>query len=341
EEDIARQYLNAVDVALGGGTRFFSPDERSDRRDLYGEYRAAGYQVCTTRDELMRAWASASADSKLLGCFSRGHMPYTIDEMYQTAEARRVPTLAEMTRIALQRLSQHDDGFLLQIEGGRVDHAAHANDAAAMLREQLAFDDAIGEVLAHLRNHPETLVVTTTDHGNSNPGLNGMGGGYRDSTACFTRLGQIRASFVTIHRALREAAGGSTPSLDAVIDAVWRHTAIVIGPDEAEAIAHVIGGEPFEDLNRQHRSIVGALGQTIGNHTGIGWTGTTHTSDLALTLAFGPGSGRLDMLMHHTDVYGILTSLMGIDHVNPSMTEEAAKRYAARADRPALEAYAV
>jgi alkaline phosphatase len=340
EEDIAQQYLGVVDVALGGGRQFFSPNERGDRRDLFADYRARGYHTCTTRDVLMQA-SAAEGGLKLLGCFSHSHMPYTIDEMYQTKEAQRVPALAEMTRIALRRLSRHDGGFLLQIEGGRVDHAAHANDAAAILWDQLAFDDAIGEVLAYLRHHPDTLLVITTDHGNSNPGLNGMGGGYRHSTPCFGRLAGIRASFTTIYAALREAAGGSARSRDDVIDVVWRYTAIVIEPEEAEAIARVIAGEPFRDLNSQHRSIVGALGQTMGNHTGIGWTGTAHTSDLALTLALGPGRERFNTVMHHTDVFGILTSLMGIDHVNPSMTEEAAKRYAARVSLPALEAYVV
>jgi alkaline phosphatase len=334
EADIARQYLDVVDVALGGGGQFFSPDLRKDGLDLYGEYRARGYAVCATRRELMEA----GPGSKLLGCFSPGHMPYTIDEMYQTEEARRAPTLAEMTRIALQRLIRTENGFLLQVEGGRVDHAAHANDAATMLWEQIAFDDAVGEVLAFVQEHPDTLVVITTDHGNSNPGLNGMGSGYRDSTACFERLAQSAASFTTIYSDLRGlVVDGAPPPADDVIDIMRRYSGLVINIGEAEAIARVMAGGRLDDLNHQHRSIVGALGQTLGNHTGIGWTGTTHTSDLALTLALGPGRGHFATLMHHTDVYGILTSLMGIDHVNPSMTDEAAKRYAAQLRSPALE----
>jgi len=336
EADIARQYLDVVDVALGGGQQFFSPDERGDGKDLYGEYRARGYAVCTTRRELMEA----GRNEKLLGCFSRGHMPYVIDEMYQTEEVQRVPTLAEMTRIALDRLVPARGGFLLQVEGGRIDHAAHANDAATMLWEQLAFDNAIGEVLAFAGNHPDTLVVITTDHGNSNPGLNGMGSGYRDSTPCFQRLAQITASFTTIYADLRIAREeGAAPSVDAVIDIMRRYTNITIEAGEAEAIAGVMAGGKLDDLNRQHRSIVGALGQALGNHTGIGWTGTTHTSDLALTLAVGPGSRHFATLMHHTDVYGILTSLMGIGHVNPRMTNEAANRYTARRESSAIETH--
>ena len=116
-----------------------------------------------------------------------------------------------------------------------------------------------------------------------------------------------------------------------------RYTNITIEAGESEAIAGVMVGGKLDDLNRQHRSIVGALGQALGNHTGIGWTGTTHTSDLALTLAVGPGREHFATLVHHTDVFGILTALMGIDHVNPSMTEEAAKRYAVGRQASAIE----
>ena len=38
--------------------------------------------------------------------------------------------------------------FPLQAEGARVGHAAHANDVAGLLWDQIAFDDAIATVLA-------------------------------------------------------------------------------------------------------------------------------------------------------------------------------------------------
>jgi Alkaline phosphatase len=79
----------------------------------------------------------------VLGLFYDSHVPYTVDHIHSDELKRTVPTLAEMTRKALEILGDAPNGFLLQVEGGRVDHAAHANDAAGIMWDQLAFDDAI------------------------------------------------------------------------------------------------------------------------------------------------------------------------------------------------------
>ena len=324
EQAIALRYLDLVDIALGGGAAFFLGEKRGDEVDLHMRYRQRGYTVCTTRDELM----GAAGGTRLLGTFSEGHMPLEIDRLNQPALGASTPTLAEMTKAALERLAPSPSGFLLQIEGGRVDHAAHANDAAGAMWDQIAFDDAIGEVLRFVGGHPGTLVVITTDHGNSNPGLIGMGGSYRDSTKCFERLAQATGSVLHMYHVMSEQGGRDRilPA-DDVIDIVRAHTQITLERDEAEAVASTLAGKRTDDLHHQHRSFVGAMGQSLGNHTGIGWTGTSHTSDLAPTLAVGPGSGRFGTIMHHTEVFGVLTALWGIEHINPSMTMEQAKQH--------------
>ena len=115
-----------------------------------------------------------------------------------------VPTIAEMTRAALARL-ERNARFILQVEGARIDHAAHNSDGAAAIRDQIALDEAIDVCLEFQQRNPETLIVLTTDHGNSNPGLNGMGGGYRHSPQRFASLSQIKAFFPEILKRLEEA----------------------------------------------------------------------------------------------------------------------------------------
>ena len=70
----------------------------------------------------------------------------------------------------------------MMCEGGKVDYAGHANDAATNLREVLALDDAVRVALAFQDAHPgETLVVTTGDHetGGLSMGFAGIGGRFR------------------------------------------------------------------------------------------------------------------------------------------------------------------
>ena len=78
-----------------------------------------------------------------------------------------VPTLAEMTRGALNVLGADPDGLLLMIEGGAVDWAAHANQCGRMIEEQIDFNRAVEAVVAWVEANStweETLLVVTADH---------------------------------------------------------------------------------------------------------------------------------------------------------------------------------
>jgi alkaline phosphatase len=77
---------------------------------------------------------------------------------------RTVPSLAEMSRRALELLSADPDGFFLMIEGGQIDWAGHGNDVGTLLHEMLKFDEAIRVVLDWVRSRDDTLVVLTADH---------------------------------------------------------------------------------------------------------------------------------------------------------------------------------
>lgn len=78
-----------------------------------------------------------------------------------------VPSLAEMTRAAINVMAWDPDGFVLVIEGGAVDWAAHDNNAARMIEEVLAFSEAIDAVTNWVETSSswsETLVIVTADH---------------------------------------------------------------------------------------------------------------------------------------------------------------------------------
>lgn len=197
---IAAQYLERkIEVLLGGGKPFFSKSKRKDKRDLKNEFASAGYSVVQDLAGLEKA----RTDTPLLGIFADSHLPYTIDHLNDYKLRASTPTLAQMTRAALTRLEQHEH-FILQVEGARIDHAAHNSDAAAAIRDQVALDEAIDLCLEFQQAHPDTLIVITTDHGNSNLGLNGMGGGYRQSPQRFKALADVKASFPEVLKRLQK-----------------------------------------------------------------------------------------------------------------------------------------
>ncbi|WP_410770032.1 alkaline phosphatase [Fontibacillus sp. BL9] len=159
ESAIASQYLDSgVDVLFGGGKSFFvTKEEKGKRTDksLLPDFEAKGYKVVENAQSLK---ALNSKDAKVLGLFGSSHVNYVPD---RTAET---PSLAEMTSKALEILSADQDGFAIMIEGGRVDHAGHANDLPTMVQEALDFDAAFKVAIDFAKKNGNTSVVVTADH---------------------------------------------------------------------------------------------------------------------------------------------------------------------------------
>ena len=301
EQAIAPQYLDRVDIALGGGSPFFDPAKRKDKRDLFADFAKAGYEVVRDRDQLL-----AAKSPRLLGTFTPGYLPYSVDRDHDAALAKKVPTLAEMADAALKRFLTGDSPFLLQIEGARIDHAAHANDIAGLLGDQLAFDDAIATVMSVIAGRDDILVVITSDHGNSNPGLNGMGSSYRRTNPSFSRIAGMKASHERLFAEWNAKKGGTAELTGLVQDRLG------FKPNDAEAatLLDTLGGKPVTEWNHLLANPPGILGQISGNHTGIGWTGTVHTADLTLITAIGPQAERFHGLVRNDSVHGVLLELL-------------------------------
>jgi alkaline phosphatase len=303
EDEIAPQYLDRVDVILGGGSAFFSAKNRADQRDLSGEFAKAGYGVVGSRDSLL-----ACRDEKLLGTFTRGHLPFSVDRDHNPEMAAKVPTLTEMAEAALSRFLTGDKPFLLQIEGARIDHAAHLNDIAGLLGDQLAFDDAVAAMRVLIGNRDDILLVVTSDHGNSNPGLNGVGASYSGSTQAFSKITRFKASH---ERLLGEWNKSKGHEASLITSLVAEHLGFTLRKDQADALFAMVEKHPVIEWNEQLYKPEGLLGQFAGNHTGIGWTGTTHTSDPTIITAIGPQSDRFSGIVRNTGVFAHLVEMLG------------------------------
>lgn len=84
------------------------------------------------------------------------------------------PSLAEMTRVAIEILSRDPDGFFLMVEEGQIDWACHDNDARAAMDLSLELDQAVAVAVEYVEGAAGTLVIVTGDH--ETGGLNAMTG---------------------------------------------------------------------------------------------------------------------------------------------------------------------
>jgi alkaline phosphatase len=305
EAVIARQYLERnVDVLLGGGTKFFD-------KKLLSLYKEAGYALFNRRDELLASAASAYAP--VLGLFSESHLPYTLNRAASVSQQAAVPTLAEMAAYALRRLSDSPaagNGFILQIEGARVDHAGHANDAATLIHDLLAFDEAVSVVLEFVDKHPDTLLVITTDHGCGGMNINGVGSGYADSTKAFTRLSKFKRSYSQMKREVKVFNSGEFGDYLEVNTGIRLHGSALKSAARALSAARAYSADTMKD------SAV-ALGQSSAAdvfqpHTGVGWTSGNHTGDLCELAALGPGAERFTPFLRNDQIHGLLLEALGM-----------------------------
>jgi alkaline phosphatase len=144
KEEIARgQTQKKIDLIMGGGGRYFD--------------NPAGYKIFYEKKDLKKISALKAGD-KVLGLFNQNEMNYVRTRMPTE------PSLPDMTKAALDFLSKNDKGFFLLVEGGRIDHAAHANSAEDLLEDFMEFDEAIGVVLEYRRKNPDTSVLLMADH---------------------------------------------------------------------------------------------------------------------------------------------------------------------------------
>jgi alkaline phosphatase len=173
--DIARQmvespYGSGPDVLLGGGRGEFMPaqqrdpeypdktGQRGDGRDLIAAWKQrhpGGAYAWNTEQ-----FAAAPKDAALLGLFEPSHMQFEHDRPNDPAGE---PSLAAMTHAAILRLARNPHGYVLLVEGGRIDHAHHAGNAYRALTDTIALSEAVAAA-DDMTSADDTLIVVTADH---------------------------------------------------------------------------------------------------------------------------------------------------------------------------------
>ena len=117
---------------------------------------ATGYVVVTNLGELLAL--NTETVTNVSGQFGLTQMPYEYDGL------GALPHLSNMVTVALDILDNDPDGFFLMIEGGRIDHAGHANDITRSVRETAQFSGSVQVVLDWASNRTDTLIIVTADH---------------------------------------------------------------------------------------------------------------------------------------------------------------------------------
>jgi len=319
EDEIALQYLDfEADVMLGGGSRHFDPARREDGLDLFQAFADRGYEVLRTPAD-----AETIRGRRLFGAFTPDHLPFEIDRRNGHVAS---PSLAGLTAAALRALADHGGGFVLQVEAGRVDHANHQNDPAALVWDVVAADDALDVVLDFVDRTPDTALIVVSDHSTGLGGVFGLGPSYRRSDEAFATLALRNASQEYLLRHL-----GDAPSPAQVREALASFMGIRLREEEAARAAAVIAGE----LRVAHPI---AHGSSQSNSLHVLLTSEGRPGDERVNFAYGTGNhsaGPVPLVLYgaqveprplgmvdNTELFHWMAGALGSDFRNPEPDPE-------------------
>lgn len=288
-DDIGEQqvYQN-MDVILGGGYDYLKSENRKDGENLVSVIEEKGYDLLTTRDELL-----TTKSDKIYGSFAGSSMAYDLD---RTKTNPNEPSLAEMTSTAIDKLNKDKDGFFLMIEGSKIDWAAHANDPIGMVTDILSFDDAVNEALKFAKKDKNTMVIAVTDHGNG-----GITIGNENTNSTYDKINisnyinPLKKATMTVEGALSHLKADRSNLVE---------VAKLYGLDNLTA-------EETTALNAtETKKLAGTLVNLLSKRADLGYTTGGHTGDDVFLYSYGPK--RISGLVDNTDLAKEMANFMGI-----------------------------
>jgi len=293
QERIARQMVhNKLNVVFGGGLKYLDPAQRTDGEDLFNVLRTRNYKLITTREEFD---ILAPSDTLVYGLFGEKDIPYDLDR-----DPKEVPSLAEMTRQAIRLLSSDREGFFLMVEGSKIDWAAHTNDAAGIITEFLAFDQAVQEAISFANKDGYTAVVIMPDHGNSGISLgNTRSEGFYDEMDIDSLLLPLKACKRTTV-AMAELMASNPERAGSVLQ---EYAGLSMTPNQLHLIENTLSGAP-KDLPK-------VLARMISDRSYIGFTTHGHTGEDVFLAAYHPAGYRPTGVVKNTHVNAWMQEILG------------------------------
>ncbi len=302
QAEIARQQINnEVDVLLGGGANFFSP-EKQNGRNLVHEAMQKGYTFVANRKEL-----AAADGTKLLGLFHPSYMSFKLDRALINSEE---PSLSEMTSKAIEFLTKNDNGFFLMVEGARIDHASHSSDLTSVWKEVIEFDHAVQYAVNWAMKVENTLVIVLADH--ETMGLSAT------EPLNISRLKKIKATpeyMVSQFMRKKNAIAYEPKSIKSVLkkyadlrisDKEINHYNKRVQERKGIVYPEQIAAWELGSLiaKKHHAGVIDADIRKISSTGG-------HTGNLIPLFAYGNGASTFDGVLDNTDIPKKITALMG------------------------------
>ena len=277
--------------------------------------KARGYKVINTLSDFK---ALKSGDEKIIAIApdlaGGSALPFAID-----MENGYDISLADFTQKGIEILN-NSEGFFMMIEGGKIDWACHANDAATVIHEVIQFDEAIAVALEFYRKNPdETLILVTGDHETGGLALGFAGSKYNSA---FQVLQHQNISYESFSKKMENyfTAEQANANFSDAMAMVKKHFGL---GDSSKGLAltnlelkqlktafeHSSSNKNEKQKEDQYYLLYGnydpftvAACHILSNKAGIGWTSYSHTAAPVPIRSIGQGAQLFTGYFDNTDI---------------------------------------
>ncbi len=316
--EIGQEMIDSGFDYFAGGELLKPTGNDKNKTSLYELAKKAGYQVVTTQKDAEQLKAGSNKSIVISEKLAdSGSMSYEIDAASDEWQ------LADYVEKGIEVLD-NQKGFFMMVEGGKIDWACHANDAASTIHDTAALSEAVDTAIEFYNKHPkETLILVTGDHETGGLTIGFAGTNYdtyltnlenqkmsyakydaqfvteykKNNTSFSTVLADVQKYFGLVEKS--KATSSTNPNLilteyeyNKLSDAYQMTMKGVKQLDQKEYV-----------LYGSYEPLTVTITHILNNKSGIDFTSYSHTGLPVPVFAIGNGSELFEGYYDNTDLY--------------------------------------
>lgn len=324
---------SGFDYFAGGAISRNTGDDKT-RPDIYKLAEEAGYKVITKQADAEKL---TSDDGKAIVIAEKLADSQALS--YEVDRPESEWALKDYVKKGIEVLD-NNTGFFMMVEGGKIDWACHANDAATSIHDTIAFSDAVDEAVAFYNQHPnETLILVTGDH--ETGGLT-IGYAGTDYDTYFQYLQSQKISYAKYDSDYVAKYLENRTKFEDVLKDVKQLFGLVTADDSSAAanpglvlsdyevkqlrdayeltLATALSGtyisatsdDRYLSYGYQSKPLTVTITHILNHKAGIDFTSYAHTGIPVAVFAQGTGEDLFSGYYDNTDIYKILAAVTGV-----------------------------
>ncbi len=346
--EIGKELIESDFDYFAGGGLLKPTGEDKNQADLYELADKAGYTVVKSQEEADKVTAKTGKTILI-----DEHLADEDAMAYEIDRKEGQWALSDYVEKGIDCLYEgNDKGFFMMVEGGKIDWACHANDAATTMADTKALSDSVDEAIAFYEEHPkETLILVTGDHETGGLTIGYAGTNY---DTFLQNLDNQKISFKAFDDNYVKSYKEEKTSFEAVMQDITKLFGLIpesatseaaedgVAADSADqhptgvtsgnlvltdyelnklkaAYAKTMAGSSEEELSQEEYVLYGSyepltvtITHILNNKSGISFSSYSHTGLPVAVCAMGNGENKFAGFYDNTEVYGKMAEVLGV-----------------------------